>query len=93
RHFLRQTALMQTQVWTYGDYRTTGVVTAKEELEKKKTWGIERIGPMPDTARRPDKRLRRIRYDQRSRYQPFQAGWLQPRISKDGIISPVVLFC
>ncbi len=23
-HFLRQAALMQTRVWTYGDYRTTG---------------------------------------------------------------------
>ena len=39
------------------------------------------------------RRLRRIRHDQRSRYQSFQAGWLQPRISKDEIISPVVQFC
>ena len=31
RHFLRQTALMQTQVWTYGDYRTTGVVNTLTE--------------------------------------------------------------
>ena len=31
RHFLRQTALMQTQVWTYGDNRTTGVVNAFTE--------------------------------------------------------------
>ncbi|SPX09592.1 Uncharacterised protein [Escherichia coli] len=30
-HFLRQTALMQTQVWTYGDYRTTGVVNTLTE--------------------------------------------------------------
>ncbi|MNV15609.1 hypothetical protein D3C71_1063400 [compost metagenome] len=30
-HFLRQTALMQTQVWTYGDNRTTGVVNALTE--------------------------------------------------------------
>ena len=31
RHFLRQTALMQTQVWTYGDNRTTGVVNTLTE--------------------------------------------------------------
>ena len=31
RHFLRQAALMQTQVWTYGDNRTTGVVNALTE--------------------------------------------------------------
>ena len=30
-HFLRQTALMQTQVWTYGDNRTTGVVNTLTE--------------------------------------------------------------
>ncbi|SYL11092.1 Uncharacterised protein [Klebsiella pneumoniae] len=30
-HFLRQTALMQTQVWTYGDYRTTGIVNTLTE--------------------------------------------------------------
>ena len=31
RHFLRQTALMQTQVWTYGDNRTTGIVNTLTE--------------------------------------------------------------
>src|SRR5690606_14848484 len=30
-HFLRQTALMQTQGWTYHDHRTTGVVNALTE--------------------------------------------------------------
>ena len=31
RHLFRQTALMQTQVWTYGDYGTAGVVNAFTE--------------------------------------------------------------
>ncbi|MNM57037.1 hypothetical protein D3C81_682240 [compost metagenome] len=45
-HFLRQTALMQTQVWTYGDYRTTRVVNTftQQVLTETTLFTFDHIG-------------------------------------------------